>query len=71
MEIRLVYYLDDICILGSNEEETKNHTTEVVSHLQNLGFLMNNQKSVLPQEFMGFLFSTQTMKSSIPSEKID
>ncbi|KAG1144100.1 hypothetical protein G6F37_001511 [Rhizopus arrhizus] len=30
--IRLVYYLNDICVLGSTAEETKNHTQKVLTH---------------------------------------
>ena len=39
--IRLVYYLDDICILGSTVNETRDHTQRVMKHLEQLGFLIN------------------------------
>ncbi|KAG1228920.1 hypothetical protein G6F35_002220 [Rhizopus arrhizus] len=72
--IRLVYYLDDICVLGTTAEETKNHTQKVLSHLEKLDFLINFQKSVLTpmqqQEFLGFNFNTKTMQITVPGKKI-
>ncbi|KAG1325360.1 hypothetical protein G6F62_008593 [Rhizopus arrhizus] len=72
--IRLVYYLDDICILDSTKTEAINHIQKVVSHLERLGFLISYQKSVptplQQQEFLGFVFNTKTMKISVPIKKL-
>lgn len=72
--IRLVYYLDDVCILGSTKEEALQHTNRVMHHLEKLGFLINQEKSVLTplqqQEFLGFSFNTKNMKISVPLKKI-
>lgn len=72
--IRMVYYLDDHCILGKTKEETISTTKKVIQHLQDLGFLINFQKSSLTplkqQEFLGFSFNTETMKILAPQDKI-
>ncbi|KAG1392100.1 hypothetical protein G6F60_012229 [Rhizopus arrhizus] len=46
----------------------------LTQHLENLGFLINREKSVLEpkkiQEFLGFQFNTQTMSISLPTHKV-
>ena len=68
--IRLVYYLDDICVLAKTKEEIQVHSQMVLQQLTNLGFLINYEKSDLEpkhtQEFLGFNFNTKTMKISVP-----
>lgn len=72
--IRLVYYLVDICVLGTTKEEATNHTQIVLSHMESLGFLINFQKSVLApfqqQEFLGFEFNTKNMQIALPVKKM-
>ncbi|KAG0734175.1 hypothetical protein G6F66_013079 [Rhizopus arrhizus] len=47
---------------------------KVINHLQNLGFIINSQKSVLTplkiQQFLGFQFNTKKMLITVPQEKI-
>ncbi|KAG1224044.1 hypothetical protein G6F67_009564 [Rhizopus microsporus] len=45
--IRLVYYLDDICVLAKTKEEIQVHSQMVLQQLTNLGFLINYEKSVM------------------------
>lgn len=63
--IRLVYYLDDICILASTKTEAEKNCKLVTNHLESLGFIINYQKSALrpsyTQEFLGFTFNTEDM----------
>ncbi|KAG1037478.1 hypothetical protein G6F43_012859 [Rhizopus delemar] len=72
--IRMVYYLDDLCFLTRTEEETAQVTKRAISHLQNLGFIINWEKSKLDpshhQEFLGFEFNTLDMKIKVPMKKL-
>lgn len=72
--IRLVYYFDDICILGKTKMEAAKHTMTVASHLENLGFVINKEKSILTpskqQDFLGFTFNSKTMIISVPNKKL-
>lgn len=72
--IRLVYYLDDICILARTKHEMNRHMDTVISHLQRLGFILNMVKSdTTPrkiQDFLGFTFNTSTMTISVPGKKM-
>lgn len=73
--IRMVYYLDDICLLAKSKHEMEMVTSRVVTHLTKLGFLINWQKSILEpstmQDFLGFQFNTRTMKITVPQPKIN
>ncbi|KAG1136658.1 hypothetical protein G6F37_011883 [Rhizopus arrhizus] len=72
--IRLVYYLDDICLLARSKKEMEETCLKVTRHLELLGFIINYQKSILEpshsQEFLGFLFNTKTMQIQVPTKKI-
>ncbi|KAG1037169.1 hypothetical protein G6F43_012917 [Rhizopus delemar] len=45
--IRLVYYLDDICVVARTKEEMEDHTQMILTQLTNLGFLIDYEKSDL------------------------
>ncbi|KAG1449071.1 hypothetical protein G6F56_008758 [Rhizopus delemar] len=72
--IRMTYYLDDICLLAKSKEEMNAINRRVIEHLQNLGFIIKSQKSVLTplkiQQFLGFQFNTKKMLITVPQEKI-
>lgn len=72
--LRLVYYLDDICLLARSKEEMQQISYKVISHLSKLGFLINWEKSNLipstSQEFLGFQFNTRSMKITVPQLKM-
>lgn len=72
--VRLVYYLDDISLVAQSLEEMNRVTTQVIHHLESLGYLINREKSALTphysQEFLGFHFNTKSMKISVPMKKI-
>ena len=56
--IRFVFYLDGICILARMKEEMQIYASWMVSHLQELGFLINEEKNILvPQQVQSFLGS--------------
>lgn len=73
--IRLIYYLDDICIMEKSKEKMKQTVNLIRQHLEGLGFLINKEKSVFEpkttQEYLGFLFNTRTMTMSLSQGKID
>ena len=62
MGVRLIIYLDDILFMAERKQ------------LENLGFVVNYEKSVLipsPQmEFLGFLVDSTSMTLALPGEKI-
>ena len=39
--IRLVYYLDDICILSKTKQEMSQIVEQTITHLTELGFIIN------------------------------
>ncbi|EIE78811.1 hypothetical protein RO3G_03516 [Rhizopus delemar RA 99-880] len=72
--IKLVYYLDDICLVAKSMKEMNANMQETLAHLKNLGFLINYKKSSLQpqkiQEFLGFQFNTSTMQITLPQQKL-
>lgn len=57
--IRILNYLDDWLILAQSEREITAHKTVVLQHLENLGFKINLQKSLLtPTQRIAFLGTT-------------
>lgn len=66
-------YLDDFLILSDSQQYCKKYTTTVVKLLQDLGFLINLEKSsLIPQnrcKFLGFIFDSRTLTIELPSEK--
>ena len=72
--IRLVYYLDDICILARSKEEMQICANRLIDHLTKLGFLINWEKSILTpsriQDFLGFSFDTRSMRIKVPQMKM-
>lgn len=73
--IRLIYYLDDTCVLSRTKEEMHRATERIRTHLEALGFIINYSKSNFTpskiQEFLGFTFNTRKMKISVPHLKIN
>ncbi|XP_064482803.1 uncharacterized protein LOC135395635 [Ornithodoros turicata] len=73
--VRLVIYLDDILLLHQKPEDLVTITQELGTVLTALGFQVNLAKShTTPCQclrFLGFLINTQTMRVSLPPEKIE
>ena len=71
--IRTIFYLDDILVIGSSQEECQKHLDFVLRLLQNLGFIINWKKSTLiPSQhfrFLGLLWNTVTGTIGLPEEK--
>lgn len=72
--IRLVIYLDDILIMNQSLTGIQSDLSTAVYLLENLGFLINQEKSVLVPshvtEFLGFTVNSETMTLSLPKEKV-
>ncbi|KAG1107125.1 hypothetical protein G6F42_016481 [Rhizopus arrhizus] len=73
--IRLIYYLDNFCILEKSKHKMMNTVHLVMNHLRELGFLINMEKSVITpskiQEFLGFKINSRDMQISLPQVKIN
>lgn len=65
MGVRLIVYLDDILIMAESKQLATQHAQLVASTLENLGFVVNYEKSVLTpslqMEFLGFLVDSKTL----------
>ena len=72
--IRLVIYLDDILIMNQSLTDIISDLSTAVYLLENLGFLINQEKSVLVPshitEFLGFTVNSETMTLSLPKDKV-
>ena len=72
--IRMVVYLDDMLILAQTKEDLLKWWSIVLDLLENLGFLINYDKSELePTQslvFLGFLINTVSMEIKLPKEKV-
>lgn len=72
--VRIIVYLDDFLILGCSLEESTANTWQTLTLLQQLGFTINWEKSILePTQsltFLGLSIDSQTMSLSLPEGKI-
>jgi len=72
--VRLIVYLDDILIMAESKQLENRHAQLVFSTLENLGFVVNYEKSVMipspVMEFLGFLVDSTTMTLALPPEKV-
>ena len=72
--IKITAYLDDILIAASSKEICFNHLGIAMKLLQNLGFIINFEKShMIPTkeiQHLGYIWDSQTMTLALPLEKI-
>lgn len=70
---RSVVYLDDIWLAGLPLEECNNNIYATVKLFTDVGFLLNEDRSVLrPQQcvkYLGFMFNSVAMSISLPDDK--
>lgn len=68
-----VFYLDDLLCIGDTYVQCLNNVHETLKLLNCLGFIVNYEKSNLsPRQsckFLGFVFNTEDLNISLPSEK--
>jgi len=71
---RLIVYLDDILIMGKSIQEIITARDTIIFLLQNLGFSINEKKSVLVpsqvMEFLGMKIDSTKMLLILPKEKV-
>ena len=72
--IRLVIYMDDMLLMANLKHLILEQTYIALFLLENLGFVINNKKSVLTPcqqiEFLGMTVDSQSMVLKLPGEKI-
>ena len=72
--VRLLVYLDDFLIMAHTRVQCLEQAQLIVGLLENLGYLINREKSVLEPtqrlEYLGFLIDTVEMKFFLPEMKI-
>lgn len=74
MKIRIIWYFDDFLILGDTKEEAEESMRKVSQLLKDLGWTMNEEKSIYKasqtMNFLGFALDTSaTPKIKIPYQK--
>jgi len=69
-----VQYLDDMWLLGQSESKCSKNIKATTDFLTSLGFLINNEKSVLNPtieiKYLGFIFNSKSMNLSLPDKKV-
>ena len=74
MGLCLIIYIDDILVMAETETLLKDHISEVIYLLENLGFVINHPKSELNPtqeiEFLGFTVNSTGMELKLPGGKI-
>jgi hypothetical protein len=72
--MRLIVYIDDILVLAESQRKAQEHLLGLVYLLENLGFVINKEKSILDPtqeiEFLGFVINSKTLELSLPQRKI-
>lgn len=71
---KCVAFLDDSLVLGYSEEECRKSVSMLKNFLDNLGFKIHPEKSVMVPtkriRFLGFWIDSETMTVSLPGEKV-
>ena len=74
LETVIIIYLDNILIIGTSVKETLNFRDTVILLLQELNFVINQEKSVIISiqviEFLSMEIDSKTMTISLPQEKV-
>ena len=71
--IRLIMYLDDMLVMAQYKEELEGHLSQITSLLEDLGFVVNREKSqLIPTQiiqYLGFRVDSKEMKVRLSEEK--
>ena len=72
--LRIVIYIDDILLMASSQSQVTEHSQMLLNLLKNLGFVINQSKSVLDPthsiEFLGLMIDSESLTFRVPEEKI-
>jgi len=73
--IKLVIYIDDILVIASSKEACEQHTKMLTTLLEQLGFLVSWEKSIVTPtqsvEFLGMILDSRTMQVCMPPKKVN
>ena len=73
--IHTIIFLDDMLIIGQSKEELVDQVGEILQFLQLLGFVINQETSVLSLshtiQFLGFMVDSALMMIFLPQEKVE
>ena len=73
--VQIVGYIDDSFIVHRSMAGCVTHTGRVRDLLENLGFLINEAKSIVSPtqqlQFLGYVFDSQTMHITLPRDKVE
>ncbi|KAJ8959789.1 hypothetical protein NQ317_001016 [Molorchus minor] len=68
--ILCIIYLDDIFVLGNTRDETRKNICFIKNTLEELGFIINVQKSkLIPSQCLGFLYNSKNLTVHLPDDK--
>ena len=74
LQIKVIIYIDDILIVARSKEEAIFSSDTTIFILENLGFTINLEKSVLTpcqqMEYLGVLIDSSSMTFKVPQEKM-
>jgi len=72
--IRIIIYIDDMFILANSKKEASQHLEVLVFLLEALGFIINQEKSLLSPvqeiEFLGLMVDSLAIQLKLPGEKL-
>ena len=72
--IRIIIYIDDMLIMADSKEEASQHLEVLVHLLEALGFIINQEKSLLCPvqeiEFLGLMVDSLALQLKLPVEKL-
>jgi hypothetical protein len=72
--MRMIIYIDDILLMAKSRDETHDHASALVYLLECLGFIINQEKTILNPsqtlDFLGFTIDSAQMQMSLPPEKL-
>ena len=72
--IRLVIYIDDILVMAETKDQVRDHTLGLIYHLENLGFIIHPEKSLIDPtqetEFLGVCVDSCSRELCVPGQKL-
>ena len=73
-DIRIIIYIDDMLIMVDSKEKASQHLEVLVHLLEALGFIINQEKSLLCPvqeiEFLGLMVDSLALQLKLPGEKL-
>lgn len=71
--VRLISYLDDMILIHQDQEELRRYTGEIVTFLEDLGFILNKDKCDLEPKrtfrFLGWEWNSENMSVAVAAQR--